>query len=188
MKRLWILVIVLYTAGFLSGLVLESHYSTQRIINERNHAEISCVREKTFMELRDMEFHSGNSMKAIKTNSLEVFNLSMMELGKDLSRLSTQLSEAAIYLYPGRRPTDEAITNLTDTSSCMEFIEASRKAVIKGEANISVVERGITLIQNFTVEWLNNGTYPSKEFLNANRELQMKCEMLVKAVGEVNSS
>jgi len=179
MKKLWILMIVLYAAGFLSGLVLESHYSTQRIINERNHAEISCVREKMFMELRDMESHSGNSLKAIKTSSPGVFNLSMMELERDLSRLSTQLSEVAIYLYPGRRPTDEAITNLTDTSSCMEFIETSRKAVIKGEANISVVERGITLIQNFAVEWLNNGTYPSHEFLQTNRELQEQCRLLL---------
>jgi|GEM_PF-3780118 len=187
MKKLLILLIILYAAGFLSGLALESHYSTQRIITERNHAEISCVREKTFLELRDIEFHSENSVKALKTNSLGVFNLSMIELERDLSRLSTQLSEAAIYLYPGRRPTDEDTTNLTDTSPCMEFIETSRKAVLGGKANISVVEEGLQTIQSFANEWLDDGNYPSKKFLQANKKLQMECEVMIKAVDEENT-
>ncbi|GAB6102679.1 hypothetical protein JCM16138_19020 [Thermococcus atlanticus] len=184
MKKLWILLIVLYAAGFLSGLALESHYSTQRIINARNHAEISCVREKTFMELRDMEFHSGNSLNALKTNSPGVFNLSMMELEGDLSRLSTQLSEAAIYLYPGRRPTDEEITNLTDTSPCINFVEASRAAALEGEVNVSAVEEGLQMIQSFASEWLDSGDYPSKELLNANRELQEQCRLLLPGIKE----
>ncbi len=184
MKKLWILLIVLYAAGFLSGLALESHYSTQRIINVRNHAEISCMREKTFMELRDMEFHSGSSLNALKTNSPGVFNLSMMELEGDLSRLSTQLSEAAIYLYPGRRPTDEEITNLTDTSPCINFVEASRAAALEGEVNVSAVEEGLQMIQSFASEWLDSGDYPSKELLNANRELQEQCRLLLPGIKE----
>jgi hypothetical protein len=106
---------------------------------------------------------------------------------RDLSDLSTRMSEAAIYLYPVRRPTDNEITNLTDTSPCMRFIEASREVILNGEANISAVENGISMIQNFTVEWLSRGSYPSDEFLHANEKLQRECELLMPKVDRVNS-
>lgn len=181
MKKLWALMVVLYLLGALSGWALEAHHSSQVL----RSAEISCIHEKISMDLYNLEFHSKTSLNALKTNSTGAFNISAMDMERDFGDISTRMSEATIYLYYGRRPTDSEITNLTDTSPCMRFIEASKEAIFNGEANISAVEKGLSLIQDFAVEWLSVGSYPSNEFLRANEKLQRECELLIREMGRV---
>ena len=126
-----------------------------------------------------MEFYTDTALKALRYNSTGEFNLSMVEVERDLFRLYNDLASSTRYLYPKLPPAGEEITNLTDPSPCIEFVRSSREAVLSGKANVSAVGEGLSLIKSFAMEWLGKRTYPSREFIEAHKRIQERCELLV---------
>jgi len=179
MKKLWGVLLVAYLLGVLSGWAVESYHSSQVLTDELEHSDVSCIREETSMHLQDLKFHTGTALKALEGGSTVEFNLSMVEVERDLFRLYNDLASSTRYLYPELPPAGEEIANLTDPSPCIEFVRSSREAVLKGESNIPAVEDGLSLINSFAVEWLGKKTYPSREFIEVHKRLQEGCELLV---------
>ncbi|NJE47190.1 hypothetical protein E3E35_07200 [Thermococcus sp. GR7] len=161
---------------------LIGEYGSQRFIEGQRDYERLCIRQMTSLTLSDVRFHSQEAFNSLERNSTETFNLSMIELASDLSRLESNLVSPAMYIFPEDFPDNETLVNMTKNDRCITFIELSRNAFLNGTANISAVREGLNLIYNFATEWRENGNYPSEELLKANAELQQKCSALVPKV------
>ena len=178
------LIIIIFGLVVVGGVLyhIMSEYGSQRFIEGQRDYERLCIRQMTSLTLSDILFHSQEALDSLEQNSPEVFNLSMVELALDLSRLESTLVSSAVYLFPEDFPDNETVVNMTKTEGCLVLVESSRTAYLNGVANVSAIREGLTMIHNFAMEWREDGNYPSEEFLKANAELQRKCSALVPEV------
>ncbi|WP_048150571.1 hypothetical protein [Palaeococcus ferrophilus] len=157
-------------------------YGSQRFIEGQRDREELCIHQMTSIALSDIRFHSKVALESLEQNSTETFNLSMVELTRDLSRLESNLVRSAMLIFPEDFPDNATVANMTKNDGCITFIEVSRDAVLNGTANIPAVREGLDMIHNFVVKWRENGKYPAEELLRANPELQRKCSALIPEV------